>query len=86
MPLPRFILGMIAVLIVFAATTFLLTHSLAITLVQTFISAVLIQAGYFITVLLMVRRESRKKIEGPAAKPEANTHPSLDKQKRPGQI
>lgn len=87
MPLPRFILGMVAVLIVFAVTTYILTHSLAVTLVQTIISAVLIQAGYFVTILLLVRRESRQKVDSQAApKPEKTARPSLNEEKRPGGI
>lgn len=87
MPLPRFLLGMTVVLVVFAVTTYFLTHSLTVTLVETIICAVLIQAGYFVTILLLVRQTQRKERDhGAATKSEKNAEPSLEEEKRPGKI
>jgi exopolysaccharide production repressor protein len=55
-----FLRGLIAVLVVFAIVTYLVTHSLWTTLIQTVICGVLIQIGYFAAVLFLVRRTGRK--------------------------
>lgn len=63
-----FLRGLICVLLVFAITTYLLTHSLWSTFIQTVICAVLLQAGYFAAVLFLVwRREGRRKVDDAAA-------------------
>lgn len=63
-----FLRGLICVLLVFAITTYLLTHSLWSTFIQTVICAVLLQAGYFAAVLFLVwRREGSRKADDAAA-------------------
>jgi exopolysaccharide production repressor protein len=54
-----FFRGLIAVLVVFGVVTYVVTDSIWTTLIQTAICAVLIQLGYFVVVLYMVRREPR---------------------------
>ena len=54
---PRAFISMIAVLIVFAVAAYFMTGSLGQALVHTIICAVLLQVGYFIGVLYLVRRE-----------------------------
>lgn len=80
MALPRFVLGMLATLLVFAAATFLLTHSVWQTLLGTLVCALMIQVGYFLVVLFFVFR---------APKPgEGNRHASGTSVRagRPGKI
>jgi exopolysaccharide production repressor protein len=60
MSLPRFLVGMLCVLVVFALTTYLATHSLWTTLFQTLVCAILIQLGYFGAVLFLVRRTKKE--------------------------
>jgi exopolysaccharide production repressor protein len=60
MSLPRFLVGMFSVLVVFAISTYVATGSIGRTLVQTLICAVLLQLGYFLVVLFLVAREGRK--------------------------
>jgi exopolysaccharide production repressor protein len=61
MPLPRFLLGMLGVLVVFAAVTYGATQSVWSTFIQTLLCAVLIQIGYFGAVLFMVWRSKDSK-------------------------
>lgn len=56
-----FLRGMVAVLAVFAIITYLVTQSVWTTFIQTLICAVLIQVGYFLTVLFLVWHDGRKK-------------------------
>ena len=56
---PRVFLSMIVVLVVFAGATFVLTGSLATAVLQTVLSAIILQVGYFIGVLYLVRREKK---------------------------
>lgn len=56
---PRFFVSMIGALAAFAVATYFLTGSLASTAVQTLICAVLIQVGYFLAVIFLVRKEAR---------------------------
>jgi exopolysaccharide production repressor protein len=51
-----FLRGFIGVLLVFAIATYVATHSLWTTVINTVICAVIIQVGYFAAVLLMVSR------------------------------
>lgn len=51
-----FLRGLIGVLVVFAIVTYLMTHSLWTTFIQTAICGVLIQIGYFVAVLFLVWR------------------------------
>ena len=61
MSLPRFLLGMLGVLFVFAIATYVATLSVWTTFIQTLLCAVLIQLGYFIAVLFLVWRGKDKK-------------------------
>ena len=56
---PRFFLSMVFALAAFAVVTYLSSGSLATTAIQTLICAVLIQVGYFVAVLFLVRRTAR---------------------------
>jgi len=69
MNFPKFLVGMLGVLIAFAITTYTLTHSLWTTLIQTLICAVVIQIGYFGAVLLLVMRERPRKPAKPKLLP-----------------
>jgi exopolysaccharide production repressor protein len=80
-----FLRGLIAVLVVFAITTYVITQSFWTTFVQTVICAVLLQVGYFIAVLFLVWRSS--------AKPVAEENPikgenlqSLSKEEQAGEV
>jgi exopolysaccharide production repressor protein len=67
-----FLRGLIGMLLVFAITTYLVTHSLWTTFIQTVICAVLAQIGYFAAVLFLVWRSAdTRKIEDSSAKNEA---------------
>jgi exopolysaccharide production repressor protein len=57
MSFPKFLMGMLGVLIAFAVTTYMMTQSFWATLIETLICAVLIQVGYFGVILLLVKRE-----------------------------
>lgn len=57
MSFPRFLVGMVSLLIVFGVVTYAMTGSLGSTLLQTLICAVLVQIGYFLVVLILVARE-----------------------------
>lgn len=59
MSFPRFLIGMLSVLVVFALTTYSMTGSIVSTLLQTLVCAVLIQLGYFLVVLVLVARSER---------------------------
>lgn len=88
MPISRFIVGMTSVLVVFAVTTYFMTHSLVDTLVQTIICAILIQAGYFVTILFLVRRERNRMLKrgrtpSRSAKP---TSAVLNKEEHRGEV
>ena len=65
MSFPRFLVGMVSVLLVFAVWTYALTGSLGSTLLQTLICAVLIQLGYFLVILILVARGEREAISRP---------------------
>jgi hypothetical protein len=54
---PRVFVSMLAVLIVFAMSTYFMSGSLLSALIQTLICAAIIQTGYFIGVLYLVHRE-----------------------------
>lgn len=56
---PRFFLSMVFALAAFAVVTYLSSGSLATTAIQTLICAVLIQIGYFVALLFLVRRTAR---------------------------
>lgn len=61
---PRFFLSMAIALVAFAVVTYLSTGSLATTALQTFLCAVLIQIGYFLTTLFLVWRAARERRQG----------------------
>jgi exopolysaccharide production repressor protein len=54
---PRVFVSMIAVLLVFATATYLMTGSLFTALIEAVVCAVILQVGYFIGVLYLVHRE-----------------------------
>lgn len=56
---PRVFVSMIGALAVFAIVTFILTGSAWTTAWQTLVCAVLLQAGYFVAVLVLVAKEGR---------------------------
>ena len=56
MRLPRFVLGMLGVILTFGLVTYYLTGAFWTTVLQTVLCAVLIQAGYFLVVLFLVAR------------------------------
>lgn len=58
---PRFFLSMAIALVAFAVVTYISTGSLATTAIQTIICAVLIQVGYFLATLYLVRRTARER-------------------------
>jgi exopolysaccharide production repressor protein len=68
---PRVIVSMSIVLVVFAVATYFLQGSAVATFWQTILCAILLQAGYFIGILILVSRERaarmRKVAEGGSA-------------------
>lgn len=60
MSFPRFLVGMISALVVFAVWSYVATGSLGATLWQTLGCAVLLQVGYFIAVLFMIMRGEKR--------------------------
>ena len=74
---PRFFLSMAIALVAFAVVTYLSTGSLATTALQTFLCAILIQVGYFVTTLVLVRREAKQRHQG--TDPGARGTPDIDK-------
>lgn len=78
---PRVFLSMLSVLAVFFIAAYMMTGSLFIALIETFLCAIILQVGYFIGVLYLVRREKTEaKSNGkPDAKsPSAASGSSLD--------
>lgn len=73
MSFPLFLRGMLLVLVVFAITTYVVTQSLWTTVINTALCAVLVQAGYFVGVLVMVWR-SRGSRTGETTAPEAEAN------------
>lgn len=56
---PRVFASIVCVLIAFAVASYIMTGSIWTVVIQTVISAVILQVGYFIGILLLVRREKR---------------------------
>ncbi|MBP1861812.1 exopolysaccharide production repressor ExoX [Rhizobium herbae] len=56
---PRVFISMIGALSVFAIVTLILTGSVWTTAWQTLVCAVLLQAGYFVAVLVLVTKEAK---------------------------
>jgi len=77
---PRVFVSMIGALGVFAIVTFLLTGSAWTTAWQTLVCAVLLQAGYFIAVLVLVARESRDRRKLVPGQPAASASAGDDKE------
>lgn len=63
-----FLRGFLITLAVFAGVNYVLTQSVAATVINTVICAVLIQIGYFLAVLVLVAR-SRRHEEKPRGEP-----------------
>ncbi|WP_265519663.1 exopolysaccharide production repressor protein [Nitratireductor luteus] len=59
MSFPLFLRGMLLTLTVFAITTYIVTQSWWLTLISTLACAVIIQIGYFATILVMIWGPSR---------------------------
>jgi len=57
MYLPRFLIGMVAVLLALAAWIYTATGSFLTALIWTLIGAVLLQIGYFLVVVVLVYRQ-----------------------------
>jgi hypothetical protein len=70
-----FLRGFIGVLVVFAIASYLITHSFWTAFVQTLVCAVLIQAGYFIAVLFLIRKEKPKPAPKEVGTPEIAAAP-----------
>ena len=60
---PRVFVSMAGVLIVFAVSAYFMSGSFYTALIQTVVCAVLLQAGYFLGVLYLVRREKKLREE-----------------------
>jgi exopolysaccharide production repressor protein len=63
--LQQYLPGFLAVLAVFAATTYFMTQSVWTAFVQTAICALLLQMGYFVAVLLLIWRSGPNGSRGP---------------------
>jgi hypothetical protein len=63
---PQFLVGMTATLLAVMGWTFASTGSVWVSLGWTFLAAVVLQAGYFVAVLWLVRGESRVSDESKA--------------------
>lgn len=77
---PRVFISMIGALCVFAVATFILTGSAWTTAWQTLVCAVLVQAGYFIAVLVLVAKEGRDRRSVIQGQPAASVSASDDKE------
>ena len=56
---PRFFLSMAFALVAFAIVTYLATGSILTSAIRTLVCAVLIQVGYFLATLYLVRQEAK---------------------------
>ncbi len=74
-----FLRGFIGALAVFAVVTYVATQSLLTTLIDTAVCAVIIQVGYFLAVLVMVRR-SPQQSKAEARRQEPATAAKKDRQ------
>ncbi|WP_052182925.1 exopolysaccharide production repressor protein [Rhizobium sp. YS-1r] len=80
---PRVFVSMTGVLIVFAVSAYFMTGSFYTALIQTLICAVLLQVGYFIGVLYLVRREKKLREENISSEA-ASIKNSKDSSRRDG--
>lgn len=60
---PRVFISMTLVLVVFAVAAYFISGSVYIALIHTLICAVILQVGYFIGILYLVRREKKLRDE-----------------------
>lgn len=77
---PRVFISMIGALSIFAIVTFILTGSAWTTAWQTLVCAVLVQAGYFIAVLVLVAKEGRDRRSAAQRQSPVSTSASDDKE------
>jgi exopolysaccharide production repressor protein len=82
MSFPLFLRGFVGLLLVFGATTYLITGSAWTTVTETVVVAVLVQIGYFAGVLFLVRQAARmqKSEAGTAATEAAQPLPKDEQQ------
>ncbi len=73
---PRVFFSMICVLLVFAVAAYWMTGSAAQVLLATIACAVLLQVGYFIGILYLVRQEKQERRETSSS--QAGAHPVSD--------
>ncbi len=64
---PRVFISMTMVLLVFAVSAYFISGSVSTAFIHTLICAVILQAGYFIGVLYLVRREKQERDTGQPA-------------------
>ena len=64
---PRVFVSMLAVLLVFGVTSYAMNGSIWTALFQTFLCAVLIQVGYFVGILYLIRREKLQAKQSPGS-------------------
>lgn len=57
---PRVFFSMIGALLAFAVATYFIHSSFYTAFIQTLISAVILQVGYFVAILVLVAREKRR--------------------------
>ena len=78
---PRVFVSMICVLVAFAVAAYWITGSVLSVLLPTVICAILLQAGYFVGILYLVRREKmeREGVADPAASVTATGARATDK-------
>ena len=69
---PRVFVSMIAVLLTFAAAVYWMTGSFTSTILQTILCAVILQVGYFVGILYLVRREHLQRQARDQASPQAH--------------
>ena len=62
---PRVFVSMTGAILAFGIASYFINGSLVTTLIQTVICAVLLQVGYFVGVLYLVRREKMQRDESP---------------------
>ena len=67
MSFPLFLRGFVGLLLVFGATTYLITGSAWTTFIETVVAAVLVQVGYFAAVLFLVWRAAKMQKSDAAA-------------------
>jgi exopolysaccharide production repressor protein len=81
---PRVFISMTGTLIVFAVAAYFITGSVYTAFLQTLICAVLIQAGYFVAILYLVRREKQLRDAGVTSDAAAAAKSSKDGNRRDG--